>query len=219
MARSKVDAGLWFGAAALAALGFVGVTRAAARGRFWSFDRRAKRTVHAVRDSGGPVAALLLASKASTPLGKWWGYVPPAGLTALRLKREGRSAAAATIAGTAVAAALLPKLLDHSLRRRYPPAERREPSKQSYPSGHALQTSAMALAVGHVLSRERFAAPPWLVPLGPLSLFVGAARLVLDRHWASDVLGGYCAGVALGAASAGCYELLRGDGWERAPRR
>ena len=51
-------------------------------------------------------------------------------------------------------------------------------------------------------------APRWsLAPLGLLPLATGAGRLVLDRHWTSDVLGGYCAGVALGATCAGVYEL------------
>lgn len=210
MTPSKLDARVLFGAAALAALGFAAVTRAVARGSLSRFDRRAKRAVHTARDAGAPVQALTLASKASTPIGKWWGYVPPSLVTAFKLERDGRTAAAVTIAGTSVIAALLPPILDRAVRRRLPPPERRDPSKQSYPSGHALQTSAMALAVGYVMHRERLAKPRWLVPLGPLSLLAGAGRLLLDRHWASDVLGGYCAGIALGAASAGCYELARG---------
>jgi len=210
MSDSKVDAGVWFGVAALAAAGFVAVTRAVARGKFRSFDRRAKRAVHSVRDGGsGRGSALKLVSKASTPLGKWWGYVPPAFITALRVNREGRTVAAVTIAGTSVAAALLPLVLDRATHRRQPPPERHEPNKQSYPSGHALQASAMTLAVGYVMHRERLALPRWLLPLGPVSLFVGAGRLLLDRHWTSDVLGGYCAGIALGAASAGLYEIAR----------
>lgn len=212
MTQSKLDAGLLFGVATLAALGFAAVTRAVARGSFSRFDRRAKRALHAARGGGAPAQALTMASKASTPAGKWWAYVPPSFVTALKVQRQGRTAAAVTIAGTSVAAAVLPLILDRVVRRRRPPPERREPSKQSYPSGHALQTSAMALAVGYVMHRERLARPGWLVPLGPLSLLAGAGRLLLDRHWTSDVMGGYCAGIALGAASAGCYELARAKG-------
>jgi len=211
MNQSKLDPGLLFGAAALATLGFAAVTRAVARGRFSSFDRRAKRALHATRESGAPARALTLASKASTPLGQWWGYVPPSLLTALKVQRNGRTAAALTIAGTSVAAALLPAILERLVSSRLPPRERRDPNKQSYPSGHALQTSAMAVAVGYVMRRERLGNPRWLLPLGPLSLLAGAGRLLLDRHWTSDVLGGYCAGIALGAASAGCYELARSN--------
>jgi membrane-associated phospholipid phosphatase len=39
------------------------------------------------------------------------------------------------------------------------------------------------------------------------SIAAGAGRLLLDRHWTSDVIGGYCAGIALGATGAGLYEL------------
>ncbi len=212
MNQSRLDPGLLFGAAALAALGFAAVTRAVARGRFSSFDRRAKRALHAARGNGAPARALTTASHASAPVGKWWAYVPPSLLTALKVHREGRSAAALTIAGTAVAAAVLPPILERFVRRRLPPPERRQPTKQSYPSGHALQTSAMAIAVGYVMRRERLAKPRWLLPLGPLSLLAGAGRLLLDRHWTSDVIGGYCAGIALGTASAGCYELARENG-------
>ena len=73
----------------------------------------------------------------------------------------------------------------------------------------ALQSSAMALAVSYVMHREQLTAPRRLAALGPLSLAIGLSRLILDRHWASDVLGGYCAGIALGATSAGLYELAR----------
>jgi undecaprenyl-diphosphatase len=111
-----------------------------------------------------------------------------------------------TVAATATVAALLPKVLDRTLQRRLPPVERHDPSKQSYPSGHALQASAMALTTGYVLYREGVG-PRWLgAPLGLAALGAGAGRLLLDRHWTSDVIGGYCAGVALGAAAAGLYE-------------
>jgi len=167
--------------------------------------------VHSFRDGGGQASALRAVAKASTPLGKWWGYVPPAFVTALKLHRDGRAAAAVTIAGTSVAAALLPVALDRATRHRLPPPERHEPNKQSYPSGHALQVSAMALAAGYVMRREQLAPPRWLLPLGPVSLIVGVGRLLLDRHWTSDVIAGYCAGIALGAASAGLYELSRAE--------
>jgi undecaprenyl-diphosphatase len=104
---------------------------------------------------------------------------------------------------------LLPLVLDRVMKRRAPPPERHEPSKASYPSGHALQTSAVAVATSYVLLREGVA-PRWSVaPLGLASLAAGAGRLLLDRHWTSDVAGGYLAGVSLGATCAGIYELGR----------
>jgi undecaprenyl-diphosphatase len=105
-----------------------------------------------------------------------------------------------------VASALLPLVLDRVSRFRSPPPERRD-HEQSYPSGHALQTSSMAIVSSYVSRREGMAAPPWAASLGLLSLATGLGRLLLDRHWASDILGGYLAGISLGTASAGLYEL------------
>ena len=203
MSSSKISAGWFFATAAVAAAGFVALTRAVAQGKTARWDHRAKRAVHAA----GGKQALSVASHATTPLGKWWGQVPAALLTAVKLRNKGRVGAAWAIAGTSVVAAVLPPVLDRLTVQRLSPRERRGGPKPSYPSGHALRTSAMAISVGYVMHRERLAAPGWLTPLAPLSLATGLGRLILDRHWTSDVAGGYCAGIALGAASAGLYEL------------
>lgn len=203
MPSSKLSVNLLLGTATAAALAYVALTRAVARGKTDRLDQDAKRAVHRARGGG-----LVVAARSATPLGKWWGHLPPALLTAAKLLKADRRAAAVTIAGTSVTAALLPLLLDRISTRRLPPPERHEP-KQSYPSGHALQSSALALTTAYVMRREKLASPAWLAPLGPLSLAAGLSRLLLDRHWASDVLAGYCAGIALGAGSAGLYELSR----------
>jgi len=208
MPSSRLLSGLLFGTAAAAALGFVAITRAVAHGKTEQLDHAAKRAAHRSRTSG-----LVLVARSTTPAGKWWGQVPATLLTAAKLLHARRRAAALTIAGTSVVAALLPVLLDRISVRRLPPPERNDPTKQSYPSGHALQSSALALTTSYVMHREHLDSPKWLASLGPLSLAAGLSRLLLDRHWASDVLGGYCAGIALGAGSAGLYELSRGSRW------
>jgi membrane-associated phospholipid phosphatase len=209
MFDSKFLSNWLFGTAALSALGFGIVSLAVARGKTSRFDKRAKRRVHVLRVDSRHPKALRRVALSTAPLGKWWAYIPPSLLTATRLKGQGRTAAALTVASTAVSAALLPLLLDRVMSRRLPPPERREPSKQSYPSGHALQTSAVAVATSYVLLREGLG-PRWSVaPIGLAPLAAGAGRLLLDRHWSSDLLGGYFAGIALGATCAGVYELRR----------
>jgi undecaprenyl-diphosphatase len=190
-------------------VGFAAVTNAVLRGKLQRFDERAKRRVYGARIDLGHGRAVRRAALSTAPLGKWWGYLPPALATARRLLLRGRSSGAITVAGSAVAAALLPPLFKRVLPPRRSPPERRKPSTHSYPSGHALQTSALALTTSYVLLREGMV-PRWYVaPAGLASLAAGASRLLLDRHWTSDVVGGYCAGIALGATCAGMYELSR----------
>lgn len=193
------------GLAGCSALGFALTSVAVARGWTSSFDRRMKRRVHALRDSGSRSEWVRAAAWTTTPLGKPKGYLPVAAKTTHQLLKEGRREAAATIAGTAVLAALVPLVLERVLPRRFPPAERKEPSKQSYPSGHALQTAALAVAGSYVAYRERLGLR-WASALGFGSVAAGLGRLLLDRHWTSDVIGGYFVGTSLGALTSAAYE-------------
>jgi len=208
MASANVRVTLWLGLAACAAAGFGALAAAVARGKTTQIDARAKRFVHGLRDDGIRGEVLRRAALSTKPLGKWWAYLPPSLANARRLLAAGRRNAALTIAGSSVVTALAPLVLERVVARRMPPPERHEPSKQSYPSGHALQTSAVAITTSYVLAREGGGRGWASAPLLLGSLAAGAGRLVLDRHWLSDVIGGYLAGVALGATSAACYELL-----------
>ncbi|RYZ02351.1 MAG: phosphatase PAP2 family protein [Myxococcales bacterium] len=209
MQDRSLAAKLLFGASGMAALAFGAFSLAVARGKTARWDRRAKRRSHDALGSGDGAHAVRSAARAATPLGKWWGYLPASLGVSLRLLRAGRGNAAFTIAGSALGAALLPPVLERVLPHRAPPPERGEPAVPSYPSGHALQTSAVALTTGYVLWREQLAPSMALVPLSAASVVAGLSRFVLDRHWTSDLVGGYLAGVAFGAACAGGYELAR----------
>jgi undecaprenyl-diphosphatase len=96
------------------------------------------------------------------------------------------------------------------MKHRPPPPGKGEPEAQSYPSGHALETTAVALATGWVLVREEIA-PAWaVVPVAlTASLVSTLGRLVLDRHWSSDSVGGTFAGATIGTAAAAIYEAAR----------
>lgn len=202
MTESKLAAKLLFGTAALAALGFTALSAAVARGKTSRLDRRAQGKWHT--PNGSPLNG---AARGTTPLGKWWGQLPAALMTAKTLQKRHRTAGALTVVGSSLGGIVLSQILDRLMKHRQPPPERGEPSKQSYPSGHALQSSALALTTGYVLWREGMASKWTTAPLSALSAAAGAGRLLLDRHWTSDVIGGYCAGIALGATCAGFYEL------------
>jgi undecaprenyl-diphosphatase len=145
----------------------------------------------------------------SQPLGKWYAHLPLALATGYALGRQGRPAAAAAVAGASVGAIVLSRAVERILPQRPPPPERREPWEQSYPSGHSFETTAVALAGGYVLVREGVWRPWTAMPLALVAAASGLGKFVMNRHWASDLVGGYCAGVALGSACAGAYELAR----------
>lgn len=80
----------------------------------------------------------------------------------------------------------------------------------AFPSGHATTSTAVLLTLTYVLARERLI-PAWLALLvgvaGPF--LVGASRVYLDVHWATDVFGGWALGVFVAALSAALYERVR----------
>jgi membrane-associated phospholipid phosphatase len=217
MTQLKLSSHTLFAIAALASLGFALATAAVARGMTAKLDTRARRGAHQSRGRGA------LANRLGGGIprtGEWWTHLPPSFWTALRLQRQGRPAGAMTIAATATVAAILPTILARALHRRLPLFARYRASTRSYPNGHALRTSAMALTTGYVLYRESVSLR-WTgaAPLGLASLGAGAGRWLLDRHFTGDIIGGYCAGLALGAAAAGVYELAADAGAPRQARR
>lgn len=74
-----------------------------------------------------------------------------------------------------------------------------------FPSGHVTAAATFAVVVVYLLSRERI----WPAARGPLLLLaialvgsVGFARIILNAHWPSDVLGGVLLGAGCAAAGA-----------------
>lgn len=155
-------------------------------------------------------------------MGKWWTYVPAAlgasaWIAAARDSRGERGsrprwigAGAVMLAGT-VATALNPTF-DHVLPQ--PPAPPGHPSRRKpvFPSGHAFGPAAIALSAAYVLAREGLAHPAAALPVAALlPLATAGGRVLQEKHWASDVLGGYLGGLALAAACAAAYEAVRGE--------
>jgi undecaprenyl-diphosphatase len=78
----------------------------------------------------------------------------------------------------------------------------------SFPSGHASSSAAAWLVLTYILVRERVVPRAALLVAVLATLLVGASRVYLDVHWASDVLGGWVIGLAVGLAACALYSAL-----------
>jgi undecaprenyl-diphosphatase len=74
-----------------------------------------------------------------------------------------------------------------------------------FPSGHVTAVAAFAVILVYILSRERVSRARRIglsVLVGVLVVAVGFARVILNAHWPSDVLGGLLLGAGCAAAGA-----------------
>lgn len=209
--------------AATAATGF-GVLNAATVHRHTAHaDRLVGKGAKARR--GHPVRR---AARALAPIGKWYTYMPlAAALSAYllaaadapvsrrargrgpRLRPRRLTGAAAILVAGLLATGLNP-LFDRWLPQPPVPPGRRAKRKAVFPSGHAFGPGAIALTAAYVLSREGVLRPAIAFPFAlTIPAITAGARLVEEKHWASDVAGGYLGAATLAAACLAAYEATR----------
>lgn len=83
-------------------------------------------------------------------------------------------------------------------------------STYSFPSGHATASAAVCCTLAYVLWRETFARRSVALAFAiVVPLLIGLSRLYLNVHWATDVLGGWCAGVFIAVLAAPLYNRFR----------
>jgi membrane-associated phospholipid phosphatase len=190
---------------ACAAAAFIAVARGVASQQTARDDERFRETLQKRRRSVGDVV-----SRATNPLGKAWFHLPGAVALGLSLAQRGHGRAAFAPAAASAAAEVVGRVLDRMPPHRRPPAGHPKPFKPSFPSGHALETTAVAGASAYVLARENVAdARVVFGAAAAVSLASTMGRLYLDRHWASDAIAGAALGVSIAAACAALYELSR----------
>ena len=170
-----------------------------------TLDARARRQFPRRRRRATRRAAEIVA-----PLGKWFAQVPLGLGVATILWRTNRKAGALSVAGASATAASLAWLLEQTMTPRKPPPGRHSPTEPAFPSGHAFQTSALAWTAAYVLVREGMMDGRTAVPVAVIfPASAGLVKLYLDKHWFTDVLGGYLLGATIAASAAAAYESMR----------
>jgi len=185
--------------------------------------------------SGHTTRATAVAAAVGYALLSMPGIVLPATLlTAWWLHRRGRSSAAETLLLAPALAMTAGAACSTLLAQRNPPdveidtsagtaaaalpegaSHRAVVTKPSFPSGHTTGVTAEALSIAYVLHRERLVSPRGLAALLGWPVLVGASRVYRDRHWLTDVLGGWAAGTAVAALCVWWFER-RADAGRRA---
>jgi hypothetical protein len=193
-------------ASASALVGFGYIARLVARRQTEAADHDAREGLQASRAPASDAAA-----KASGPLGKEYLHFPAAVVVGLGLRQHGLGARAGIPVLASVTSEILNRVVTRTIHIRVVPPKHPERAqrKPSFPSGHALEATAVAFTCAHVLAREGLVAPvPAFGAAGLISAASSGGRLLLDRHWVSDAIGGTLLGVAVWTACAAAYEAL-----------
>jgi membrane-associated phospholipid phosphatase len=193
-----------------AAAAFIGTAHVVRTRRAHPVDRKVRRKVpHGATKETPHGRAIERVQK----LGKWWMQGPMTAVAAAALVRTGHGRAASALTLASASSGIAQKLFDDHVFRRQPPPGHPKQGTPSFPSGHAIQLAAVSLTAGYVLMREKIAPAAIAMPLAVgLPMLSSGARLYQDRHWASDVIGGWLVGIALASWSSAAYELLPDQG-------
>lgn len=141
------------------------------------------------------------------PIGKEWLHIPVSAVISGWLFRRGAGTRAIVPLLASVTSELASRLFDRLPPSRKPPPGHPNQRKASFPSGHANETTAVAFTTVYVLAREEAAAPAFAIAT-ILAIASPASGMYLDRHWATDVVAGWCLGGAIAAGYAAICESI-----------
>ena len=199
---------LWMGVAALAFLAFVRITRELIEGDVSAADRAILLAVERTRTPLLTIAAIDVTALGSITLVILFSAFT---LVVLLVLRD-RLGALQLLAASAGAAILT--LLTKNIIERIRPEEAHRlitVSGFSYPSGHSLSTSALYLTIAIIAGRyiqHSGARAVIFLAVSAVLIMVGASRVYLGVHYATDVVSGISLGAALALVLAGFFTLL-----------
>ena len=206
-ARSEASALVALALIAGAVLAFIGIADEMAEGDSHTFDMAVLQALHPGPDLRDPIGPAWLDRAAAdfTSLGSVSVLATITVAVAGFLMLSRRSLEAALLAVAFGGGLAISEGLKGLFGRERPPDIYRamETLNPSFPSGHALLSAVLYLTLGAMLARA--------TPRGSLrvyvmacamviALMVGATRVYLGVHWASDVVAGWCAGAAWATA-------------------
>src|ERR1035437_7417346 len=199
---------LWLGGAALALLIFVRVTRELIEGDVSAVDIAILLTVAKIRTPWLTIAAVDVTALGSTTLVILFSAFTLVVLLVLR-DRLGALQLLAASAG----AGILTVVTKDTIERTRPEEVQQliVVSGFSYPSGHSLSTSALYLTIAIIASRyirHSGAKAAIFLAISAVVIMVGASRVYLGVHYATDVVSGISLGAAWALVLAGLFTLV-----------
>jgi membrane-associated phospholipid phosphatase len=82
-------------------------------------------------------------------------------------------------------------------------------TEPAFPSGHTTDATAVLVTGAYLLVHQGLVAPGVVATVALLlALSTGVSRVLLGWHWATDVVGGWIAGIGVAACASGLYESL-----------
>ena len=195
----------WFGGAALALGVFLRITRELMEGEVSAGDNAILRTVEKARTPWLTSAAVDITALGSITLVVLFSVLALLMLVVLR-DRMG----ALQLLATSLGAAGLTIVTKAFVERVRPPEAHQliVVSGFSYPSGHAASTAALYLTIAIVAGRymrHAGARAAMFLAVSVVLVMVGASRVYLGVHYATDVASGISLGAAWALLLAGCF--------------
>jgi undecaprenyl-diphosphatase len=199
---------LWLGGASLALLIFVRITRELIEGDVGAMDSAILLAVAKTRTPWLTVAAMDVTALGSITLA---ALFPAFTLLVLLVLRD-RMGALQLLAASAGAGILTlgPKNFIERIR----PEEAQQlivVSGFSYPSGHSVSTSALCLTIAIITGRyvqHSGARAALFLAVSAVLIMIGAPRVYLGVHYATDVLSGISLGAGWALVVAGFFTLF-----------
>jgi undecaprenyl-diphosphatase len=199
---------LWLSGAALAFLAFIRITRELVEGDVTALDRTILLAVTRMRTPWLTSVAIDLTALGSITLVVLFSTFALVVLLVLR-DRLGAIQLLAASAGAGILTTVTKNFIE-----RIRPEEAQQlivVSGFSYPSGHSLSTSALYLTIAIIAGRHvqpSGAKAAIFLAVAAVLLMVGASRVYLGVHYATDVFSGISLGAAWALLLAGFFTFI-----------